>query len=168
MRNSKRRILPLLLLASGPLIIVQACGGNVENCPETDVRIDAGKFTVGTKFRVEVSDAQGGPVDGATVEIGFWKVHCNGDQSQHFVKEGTTGAEGVFSTELHTVYETFSFSNTEGVLWVQVAVLKDGWTETMSRIHTYYQLLSLPKAGSDPNDKERRLVDVYQLVYDGS
>ena len=65
-------------------------------------------------------------LQGATVRVEFYKVHCGNYHSDHFIEEGTTGANGVFSTELQAVYNTLYFGNTDDFLTVQVAGAKGG------------------------------------------
>ncbi len=168
MINSKKKCLPLLFLAALPILFLPACEDELSECETSELTNLDETVIVGPRFRVEIVDPQGAPVEDATVRIEFWKLHCEGHDSSHFVEEGPTGANGVFSTELQPVYNTFHFGNSGDFLTVQVAVLRGGWIENSQRLFSYYQLSNLSKKYSDPNSMERVLIDVYQLTYDGS
>jgi len=163
MHKSKWRMFPLVVLAALPLIVTQACKDEIlAECEETI--LISGDFSVGMKFRVEVEDAQSAPVEGVNVRIEYWKVHCEGNDSEHFVEEGQTGAEGIFSTELRAVYRTFYIGNEEALINVQLAAWKEGWSGTSSRVFTYSRLLDLPGTTSGAYT-ERGLLDSYEFVY---
>jgi hypothetical protein len=159
-----------ILLFNLPVILLLTTLGceELDPCKDTDLyksSFDDASFNVGVKFRVEVKDSQDAVVQGANVRIEYWKVHCEGHDSQHFLAEGETGDEGIFTTELQPVYTTFYISNSRDYIRVELTVWKEGWSHSGWRNHAWETTKELPTRPSDPN--EHQLLDSYTVVYTG-
>ena len=85
----------LVLLVAIPLMDCECSGSS--GCADEDYDTPR---TVTPKFRVEILDSLDAPVADVAVRIEYFKKYCDGTQSEHVVKEGVTGLEGIYSTEL--------------------------------------------------------------------
>ena len=90
--------------------------------------------TVTPKFRLEVLNSLDAPVPGVAVRIEYYKVYCDGRESDHVIKEGATGAEGIFSTELMVEHRSFVIANPNDDIRAKFNVSKEDWSESFEDV----------------------------------
>lgn len=119
----------LVLLVAIPLMDCECSGSS--GCADEDYDTPR---TVTPKFRVEILDSLDAPVADVAVRIEYFKKYCDGTQSEHVVKEGVTGLEGIYSTELMVEHRTFVIFNPGDDIEARLNVQKDGWNVPVEHI----------------------------------
>ncbi len=156
-------IVPLVVILLWlPPVVFTNCSLAKDECEATDIHKDD-VFEILIQYRVEIVDGAGSPVEGATVRVTHYKIHCSGSQSSHDVDEGTTAASGIFSNELQTVKRSYTVSNWEDTVVMQLAIHKGGWIHEETRIYNASEIDNLLD-----NVYEDRIRQHWVATYDGS
>ena len=125
------------------------------------------------RFRVFVHDRNDVPVQGVRVELSHWKLHCNGIASAKFEATGETNENGVFSTQLQSVYPTYQITTHDDEIRIKLSARISyqsidaqaaSWSEQW--VYNVRALQTLPMSGSSSGGyRERMLLHEVILEY---